>query len=234
MKPQRRYRLVLAVLFGAVAPLLLQAEFFWRLPGTSEAQLKQLGGARLYATDVEVNGAPGNLAVYAFESAPDAVGRQLARTLNLPLPRRGGEAAWLTSAVGNTLQRMLVLPSPASPDACMVLAFDQRTHHAEQARGKTPAWPPGVPVLSAKPLFTAECKRTRTTLVTADSTATPASLLQEATALLHSAGWSEMAPATGSLRMFTSDQRQCVLYASRNAQTGATIITLLQRDGATP
>jgi hypothetical protein len=59
----------LAALLGLLAPAL-DADVFWRMPSDAGAALRTLGGARVYMTDVEVNGAPGTLAAYAFSESP--------------------------------------------------------------------------------------------------------------------------------------------------------------------
>ncbi|MDR2849997.1 MAG: hypothetical protein LBW77_05595, partial [Verrucomicrobiota bacterium] len=90
-RPRRSPSLVRHSAFGVLflflsAVLPLRADVFWRLPSRPDPVLQQLGGARLYATDVQVNGRPGTLAAYAFELPPATAGARLARPRGLPPP----------------------------------------------------------------------------------------------------------------------------------------------------
>ena len=214
--------------------LPLRADVFWRLPKTAGAALEQMGGTRVYATDVQLNGAPGTLTAYAFGASGTLIGNQLSRRFGLPAPAPSG-AALFTHAEKDRLRRFFVLPSPAGGDACVVLAFDQSLRDLARGGQKPPAWPEGLPPLSdATPVFSAVCALTRTSFVTADSPAAPETAAQEAARALRDAGWSEAAPATATFRIFVSGRKQCVLFAARNPQTERTTISLLQREGSTP
>jgi hypothetical protein len=195
--------------------------------------LAGLGGARLYATDVEVNGSPGTLAAYALGLAPAAAGARLARALGLPAPA-APEAALLTDARDGRLRRLLVLPSPADAEACVVLAFDQPQSAAAEARRKPAAWPGGLPALAAEPLFTAVCAKTRAAFVTAETDASPEEAARDAAQTLLGAGWTEAPPATPTFKLFVSGRKQCVLFAQRAPRSERTAISLLQREGASP
>ena len=214
-------------------PLPLRAEVFWRLPKTSDAVLKQLGGTRVYATDVLVNGTPGSLCAYAFDQPVARTSADLSRGFGLPKPAAPG-AALLTHAEKEHLYRLLVLPSPGGGDSSVVLAFDQPLSSAARA-GQAPAdWPAGCPALNATPVFSAVCATTHTTFVSAESASSPESAVQEAVQTLVGAGWGETTPGTDTFRIFVSGKKQCVVLATRNQQTGRTAISLLQREGATP
>jgi hypothetical protein len=223
----------LAALAALLALLPLRADVFWRLPDRSDATLRQLGGNRIYSTDVEVNGSPGTLAAYAFDSAPAAVRSRLARTLGLPAGGTAANAALLTQAQHGRLRHLLVLPAPAGADASLVLAFDQSLR-AAAARQARPPWPAGMPAFAAEPRFTAVCTQTRTTFVAAASDAPPAAAVQDAARLLLDAGWTETAPTADTFKLFVAGRKQCVLFADRPQQSEPTLISLLQREGATP
>ena len=218
----------------------LDAEVFWRVPSDASATLRALGGARVYATDVEVNGAPGTLAAYAFNESPATLGQRLSRRFNLSSTAAGpgaigrGTSCLITHASKNSLQRLLVLPSPASRDDSVVLAFEQSLRHAAAARQQPPAWPDGLPVLNATPRFTALCAKTRTRFVTADADATPEAAVQDAARILTGAGWSETTPTTPTFKLFVSGRKQCILFAHASSPSDNTQISLLQREGATP
>jgi hypothetical protein len=224
------YHLSFIILFTASS---LRADVFWRMPKTPDAVLAGLGGARVYTTDVEVNGRPGTLAAYALGLAPGAAGARLARALGLPASA-AQEAALLTDARGGRVRRLLVLPSPAAPEACVVLAFDQPQASAADARSKPPAWPEGLPALAAEPLFTAVCAKTRAAFVTAETGASPEDAARDAAHTLRGAGWTEATPSTPVFKLFVSGRKQCVLFAQRAPRSERTAISLLQREGASP
>ncbi len=220
--------------FGLLFSLPLQAEVFWRVPKTSDTVLRQMGGTRIYATDVLLNGSPGTLATYTFDRSPAfRVSADLARSFGLASPATSG-GLFLTHAEKDRLSRLFILPSPSGSEACVVLAFDQTLRDAANARANPPAWPNGLPSLAATPVFSAVCALTRTTFVTAESAAAPEAAAQEAAHALRDAGWAETTPATATFKIFTAGKKQCVLLASRNPQSERTTISLLQREGATP
>lgn len=220
-------RILFAVLGSLCIVLALRGDVFWRLSKNSGNTLRQLGGTCMYTTDVQVNGAPGTLSAYTFGLGPTTVSTRLARTLGLK-----PSAAFLTHTQGGRMQRMIVLPSPATPDACLVLAFDQTQANAAKARQKPAAWPSGVPALAATPLFTAVCAKTRATFVTAESDASPEAAVESAAQTLQGAGWTEAPPSIPGFKLFVSDRKQCVVFAHRAAQSGRTEISLLQREGS--
>ena len=223
------------LLIAGVAGLALaaRADVFWRLPKTAGTRLAALGGSRMYATDVQVNGAPGTLAAFAFDTPPSQITATLARQIGASRAAPS-EAAMLTHAENGKLERYFVLPSPALGEGCVVLAFDQPLRDAAKAKQAPPDWPAGVPALAAEPLFTAVCAKTRATFVTAESSATPEGAVQDAAQTLRGAGWEEIPPSMPTFKLFTSGRKQCVVFASRAPQSERTTISLLQREGATP
>ena len=228
--PSSRRTECLAAL-AALTAAALSADVFWRMPSTADATLCALGGARVYATDVTVNGAPGSLAAYAFGETPATLRTRLARQLNLPLPVGAGQgAALLTHVRNNSMQRLLVLPAAAGLGGCVVLAFEQKLRAAASASREPPAWPDGLPALNATPRFTAFCAKTRTRFVTAASSDAP----EDAARALCGAGWRETTPATPTFKLFVSGRKQCLLFAHAPSPSEGTLISLLQREGATP
>jgi len=218
----------------------LDADVFWRMPSDAGTALRALGGARVYATDVEVNGAPGTLAAYAFTESSHALSLRLSRQFGLPSTAAGqgatsqSAACLVTHAGKNSLQRLLVLPSPVSRDDSVVLAFEQSLRHAVAARQQPVAWPNGLPVLNATPCFTAFCANTRTRFVTASSGTAPEAAMQDAARILTEAGWSETTPTAPTFKLFVSGRKQCLLFAHAPSPSEGTLISLLQREGATP
>jgi len=225
------YALLLAGYCLVSAPL--HAEVFWRLPKTADAFLNRLGGTRVYATDVLVNGTRGTLGAYAFGVPAADISAHLSRRFGLP-PQAAAGAALLTHAEKEHVYRLFVLPSPSGEETCIVFAFDQPLRNAARARQTPVEWPEGCPTLNATPVFSAVCAMTRTTFVTADSADSPEGALKEAAQALGGAGWGETTPGTDTFKIFVSGKKHCVVLATRNLQTGRTAISLLQREGATP
>jgi len=229
--PRRTARLV--VLLVLLVPAL-DADVFWRMPSDAGTALRTLGGARVYTTDVEVNGAPGTLAAYAFSESPATLTLRLSRQFGLPPTATAQRSALLTHSDKNSLQRLLVLPSPAGRDDCVVLAFEQSLRHAATAVQQPPVWPDGLPTLNATPRFTALCANTRTRFVTAATDVAPEAAMQDAARILTGAGWRETTPVAPTFKLFVSGRKQCLLFAHAPSPSEGTLISLLQREGATP
>ena len=203
------------------------AEFFWRFPASAFSVLKGMGGVRVYATAVEVNGHDGSLESYSFTgtTAP-ALARRLARQLGITAPVSPGAAHLAATRNGKT-SHFFILPAPGGEDQCAVLAFEQ-----EAAPGaKAPAWPDGVPALAAEPTFSAVCKKTRTVLVQARSPQSPEALLGEAADQLKRQGWMEVSPESSVCRLFTYGHKHCILLGDRKENAMDSTLTLLQREG---
>ena len=224
---------LLPIAYCLLFSLPLRADVFWRLPKTADTVLQQMGGVRVYTTDVLVNGAPGTLSAFALRSTAPEASASLARALGLPQASPFG-ATLITHVEKDRMRRLFVLPSPASEVACVVLSFDQSLRDFAQAQKEPIPWPEGFPALGATPLFSATCALTRTAFVTAETPALPEPALQEAAQALRSAGWQEATPATATFKILTSGKKQCVLLALRNPKTERTTISVLQREGATP
>ncbi len=213
--------------------LPLHADVFWRLPKNADTVLQQMGGVRVYATDVQVNGAPGTLAAYALDLTAPEAGADLARRLGLP-PAPPFGSSLITHVEKDRMRRLFILPSPASKATCVVLSFDQSLRDFARSRNEPPQWPEGLPALKATPTFSALCALTRTSFVTADTPDTPDAAVREAAQALRGAGWQEASPGNAAFKILTSGKKQCVLLATRNPQTERTTISVLQREGATP
>ena len=229
------HSLLLIAVAGCLT-LAARADVFWRLPKTAGTRLSALGGSRMYATDVQVNGAPGTLAAFAFDTSTSQVSASLARRLKLP--QQGvaapGTAAMLTHAENGRLERYFVLPSPTLGGGCVVLAFDQSLRDAAKTGQAAIAWPAGIPAFAAEPLFTAVCAKTRATFVTAEAASSPEAAMQDAAQALRGAGWDEVPPSMPTFKIFVSGRKQSVLFANHGAHSERATISLLQREGATP
>jgi hypothetical protein len=219
---------------GLLLCLPLRAEVFWRLPRQTDTALQQLGGACVYSTGVQLNGAPGTLSAYSFGSSSSEVRASLSRTLGLqPSASFGG--AYLAHTEKGRLHRFFVLPAASGESACVVLAFDQAARDVAQAQREGPAWPDGLPaVVSGPPLFSAVCTQTRTLFAMAETPSDPQQAAQEAAQVLRRAGWSEQAASTPTFKIFSSERKICLLFSSRQPQTERTFISVLQREGAAP
>ena len=221
------------LLLAVLIPLLsLQASIFRRYKGQIADTLNGMGGTRVYSTAVEVNGSPGTLSAYSFVGqTAGEVSDVLTTHLKLPpVPQFSG--GFLTHQENNRLQRVLVLPSGGGVNTCVVLLFDQALRDAQRSAGRPLAWPDGFAPFSGTPRFTAVCANTRTSFATAEVAGAPEDAAQEAASILRANGWSESPAATPTFRIFSERNRLCVVFASRNPQTGQTSISIVQRNGA--
>ena len=223
---RRAARFVLFCAFSA------QGEVFLRVPRTAGAVLSGLGGDKVYETAIQVNGAAGTLEAYAFAGtmAPE-LGARVAGQLGLPalVPRSGG--TMLTMSRNGKVCKVLVLPSVGGRDQCVALVIEQREAEVSQAKAGRPAWPEGVPAFDATPVFTAVSEKTRTTFLTAETTAAPDAAASSAIAALTQAGYGEATPKGASCRIFSSGRRQAVLFAEQ-ADNGKTNVSLIVREGS--
>lgn len=211
----------------------LRADVFWRIPLRADTVLQELGGTPVYATDVQINGAPGSLSAHAFAKSVDRVNASLKKRLGLPIAGEKG-GTWICCEEKGQLLRFLVLPSSADREACIALSISQTTGDAARSRQKPSTWPEGMPALAATPLFSAVCAATRTTFVTAETATPPEAAVNDAASALRQAGWSEAVPSTPTFRIFVQGRKTCLAIASRNEMTDTTAISVLQREGATP
>lgn len=224
-----RWVLVLVVLLSSLS---LQAGIFRRYKGHIADTLGVMGGTRVYATPVEVNGSPGTLAAYSFVGQTAAeVSAVLSAQAKLP-PASRSSGGFLTYQENNRVQRVLVLPSGNGKAECIVLLFDQALGDAQRTANKPDAWPEGFTSFPGTPRFTAVCANTRTTFVTAEVTGMPEDAVQVAAAILVAGGWSETPAATPTFRLFSERNRLCAIFASRDSQSGQTTLSVIQRNGA--
>ncbi|MCL2104010.1 MAG: hypothetical protein FWH21_02995 [Kiritimatiellaeota bacterium] len=235
-----RPRNLLAAAYGrwlllilALAPLLPSyAPIFWRSKGRVVDVLTGMGGASVYSTPVQVNGAPGTLSAYAFKGRfISEVTSVLASQLKLP-PLPKSPSALLTFQESNRLQRMLVLPSSDGTDSCIVLVFDQSLRDAQRSADAPVAWPEGFASFPGAPRFTAVCANTRTTFATADAVGPPETVAQEAAAVLRGKGWTESPASTPTFKLLSDRNRICAVFASLDPTTGQTTLSIVQRDGS--
>jgi len=218
---------------AVLVPLLsLHATWFRRYKGQAADVLNEMGGACLYSTPAQVNGAPGTLSAYAFtQQLASEVSAALTARLKLPSvpPDTTG---FLTVQQDNRVQRMLVLPSGHGTDACVVLLFDQALDDAQRAAKRPVAWPDGFAPFPGIPRFTAVCANTRTSFATAEAQGTPEDAVQEAATVLRASGWRETPAATPTFRLFAERNRLCAVFASRDPKTGQTTLGIVQRDAS--
>ena len=190
--------------FAASLALSASGAFFWKVSGSVERFLANLGGERMYASAVTVNGRDGELFVYTFPRG-DADG--LARALASDAPPG---------------TRCFLIPGADSP---LVLAV------AGKAVGTgTPQWPDAIPPWPARPLFSAETRASNLSFLTAASDASPGEAALKAAAALSLAGYSEATPAGASCRLFVKGFTTALLFASGGP--GGTRVTVLVREGA--
>jgi len=229
-----RSLLFLAVVGWFVSPPL-QAEVFWRQPKQADTVIQQLGGVCVYSTGVQLNGTPGTLAAYSLGISAAEVRASLSHTLGLPSSSSFG-GALLTHVEKDRVRRLFVLPAASGESTCVVLMFDQSLRDFARVSQESPAWPEGLPAVTATaPLFSAVCAETHTAFAVAETPSDPQAATQEAAQTLSRAGWAEVSSAAAStFKMFSAGKKVCLLFASRSPQTDRTTISVLQREGATP
>jgi len=232
--PAKRTRSFLGCALAAALGLFvltLRADVFWRMSRHGDEVIQRLGGVRAYATDVRVNGTSGTLSAYAVGRPANEVRAELARLADIKSRGAASQGAMVALVENNRLRRYLVLPAASDDAACVVLAIDQpQTSGARPA----PAWPEGLPAVAGDLIFSAVCAATRTSFATAETASAPEDAVREAAQNLNSAGWVQVSPAAPAFRMFASGRKICLLCASRAEAGNKTVISVLQREGATP
>jgi hypothetical protein len=210
---------------------LLQADFFMRIPRSAEALLRELGGSRIYESEVAVNGGEGRLSSFVFTETADVVGARLARRLKLPQP--GAGSSIMLSVSGRSLARYFILSAPGMQHSSLVTVLEQDAVAAGRSKQGHPPWPSSIPAMNATARFTAVCAHTRTTFLSASSTAgSPAAALGQAVSALSGAGWQTCPPSTPEFAILARGRGQCVVFAHTHAESGEITINILQREGS--
>lgn len=219
--------ILLLVLAGAE----LSGDVFWRFSGRhGQTALSALGGRTLYQTGVEINGSAGELQLLVFDKNSRETVADLTRLWNLPAGTTD-VSTMITHADATHLHRVLVLPAPNSYSSCLVMALVQRTREAQKSAQSVPVWPSDIPVLPAQPLFTAQCVKTRTTLVTAWSNSSSTELRNTALQILQTKGWELSLPSNNlDHALLSRGREQCMVFVNEDGR-GASTITILQRRG---
>ena len=223
---------ILLLLFLALAPSPSRAAIFLRL-GRGATALEQLGGVLVHRADVRINGQPGQLAVYGFDTSPDLLAPDLRKALHLPELTASG-AALATHVENGQATSLLLLPG-ASPRRCLAILIEQSADAREKSRTAPAAWPAGIACPNADLLFSAENEKTHTALAVAASRDTPQGAAREMDAALSDGGWARVPPfsAAGGLTLYSHGHRVCAVSATGDS-AGRTRITVLQRLGTSP
>lgn len=211
-----------------------QAEVFMRM-GRGAQALEQLGGALLHRADVRVNGQPGKLAVYGFDSAPASLVPDLRKAL--PLPELSTAGATMATHIANGQATTLLLLPGAGPRSSVAILIEQSSAAYRKSQTTPAEWPNHLAYPEATLLFTAENEQTRTSLAVATTLDAPEAAASRMDAVLTGAGWSRMLPlaSTPSLTIYSRGNRICAFSAmTPETPGGKTRITVLQRLGSTP
>jgi hypothetical protein len=209
------------------------ADVFMRL-GRGAQALEQLGGTLLHRAEVRINGQPGKLAVYGFDSSPASLAPDLRKAL--PLPELGAAAALATHVENGQAITLLLLPGAGSRSSVAIL-IEQSAESYRKTRTAPAEWPGSLAYPGASLLFSAENEQTRTTLAVATTADAPEAAASRMDAVLTGGGWSRVPPlaATAGLTLYVRGSRICAFSAmAAESSGGKTRITLLQRLGATP
>jgi len=190
--------------FAVLLAFSASGAFFWKISGAAEKFLANLGGERMYASPVTVNGLDGELLVYTFPSG-DA-----------------GNLAKALAANPPSETRCFLIPATAAP---LVLAVTGKA-----ATQGTPQWPAAIPQFPARPLFSAETRASQLSFLTAACDALPDEASLHAATALWLAGFSEASPAGASCRIFAKGPATALLFVS--PASDGTRVTVLIRKGA--
>lgn len=220
---------ILVVACVAVASLAT-ADVFWRFRRAPSTLLSQMGGRSVFTSEATINQRPGTVSVYTFENQPPAaLTRQLVRQAGCSGSAGRGGTALLTAVEQGVVRRMVVLPDAERLERSTVISFEQSMEGAQAGKA---SWPAGSVVNLGTPRFSAMCAATRTLFVTAEMTGTPQAALDAARMQLVQAGWAEMPVSTPVFSLFVKGLHVSTVYAGTDSKSGATVISVLQREGA--
>ena len=203
--------------------------------GRGALALEQLGGTLLQHTTVRINGQPGKLAVYGFDTAAASLAPDLRKAV--PLPELGSSGASLATHVENGQATTLVLLPGAGPHNCVAILIEQSAAAYRKTQEAPAAWPGDLAYPGVSPFFSAENEQTHTTLAVAATTDAPEAAAERMAAVLANDGWARVPPrtATPGLTLYARGNRICAFSATTDDTPGGqTRITVLQRNGVTP
>jgi len=221
--------LLMFLAFACLAPRA-QASVFMRL-GRGAQALEQLGGTLLYNTDVRINGQPGKLSAYGFESSPASLAPDLRKAL--PLPELGGAASMATHIGNGQATTLLLLPGAGSGSSVAIL-IEQSADAYRKTRASPAEWPGNLIYPGAKPFFSAENIQTHTALAVGETLDSPEAASRRMDLILTGNGWSRMLPqaTTPGLTLYVHGGRICLFSATASDDPNdKTRITVLQRLG---
>ncbi len=127
------------------------AEIFMRL-GHGAHALEQLGGVALYHSAMRINGQPGQLAVYGFDTPTGRLVPDLRKVLNMPDLHTAAASTLATSIRNGQVTTLLLLPGHGTPNSLAILMEQSETAH-RAARGAPSAWPEQLAYPQATLLF---------------------------------------------------------------------------------
>ena len=221
------------ILLLLLSALPVHAAIFMRLGHGAQA-LEQLGGVALHQAEVRINGQPGKLAVYGFDSAPETLAPDLRKALSMP-ELTASDAALVTHVANGQATSLLLLPG-ATARSSLVMLVEQSAEARRRAQQAPPAWPAGISCPGANLLFSAENEHTHTALAVGATHDTPQAALARLDGVLAGSGWARLPPQQpgATLALYARGNRVFVASASATAADGQTRITLLQRLGTAP
>jgi hypothetical protein len=222
------------LLFAALIPVCLVADVFWRVKKNHASLLQELGGKKVYATDVLVNGEPGTLWAYAFqETSATEIGKQLRNRLSIAQEMTPAVGTMIATKENDRMQRLLVIPSGYETSSSLVMLFEQQGQSAKKRATDEPlAWPEGLSTLPGVPRFTAVCAATKTAFVTAETGQEPEEAMKSVGIALRGSGWSAVPVASPTFQLFVQGAKTCIAFATRPAGTEQTTLSVMQREGA--
>ena len=118
-------------------------------------------------------------------------------------------------------------------NTCLVTALEQNARVFRGADNQPPPWPDNIPTLNATAGFSAQCAKTGTTFLSADShSSTPQQATDEAADALTRTGWKPALPVTPEFRIFTKGRQQCIVFSTEKPDSHQITINILQREGS--
>ncbi len=229
--PTKRYysitlRLGTLITLSAVimSAIFATATVVYHYKGTFRDHLSANGGISAYTAPVEINGAPGTIELFGFDSPPDVLLKKMRGVIDLTQPG-------ITTVIENNKPlKVLVTPTGKGKTTLFLLS--------SEGIAKKQLTPP----VAEMPIY----PQSRVTLSVVDKNSKAALCVSEISGVnpdqvrftldqqLHAAGWSPALPgASYSLGLYFKQNRTCIIFVSppRNVQANTRITVLHKTQG---
>ncbi|MBM4148720.1 MAG: hypothetical protein FJ224_06720 [Lentisphaerae bacterium] len=238
--PMFRFALRAAVCVALLAAIPRRAEarvfFRWGRAGEARRAVESLGGTSVYSGAMSINGAPGELTVFACPADISGLARRMNEAVGSgALVPSGAAMAAGAAESGGRHYRFIAIRLTARHES--ILFCVEQTRSAFEESGK----PPEKHLLTAlpaypgsSPSFFAEQKDRRTSLSVSVTPDAPGAVRSYYADRLEAAGWKPAFPATGDaggagMTVYLRGEEVCCCMAETSPDTGETRITLLHK-----